>query len=85
MDKRQLEKNKLDLEYHKYTQILNAILIFATTGLLGFIGSFIFLVEEVGRLFIGLSISIIVLVFSYGLYRKIDKKLQDISKKMDKI
>lgn len=53
MDKKQIKKNKLDLEYNKNVQILNAVFIFLTTGILGFAGSFIFL-EDKNKLFLGL-------------------------------
>ena len=42
----QLKKNKLDLEYHKHSQLLNGTFIFATTGFIAFLGSFIWLKER---------------------------------------
>ncbi len=77
MDRKQLKKNKLDLEYHKYSQILNSLLIFSTTGLLAFLGSFVFL-ENKNKLALGLSISAIMLIIAIGTYKKINKKLESI-------
>lgn len=85
MDKKQIKKNKLDLEYHKYIQILNAVLIFLTTGLLGFIGSFIFLLEEKNKLFLGVAISVFILIIGYVTYRKTNKKLKEISREMENL
>jgi len=77
MDKKHIKKNKLDLEYNKHLQILNAVFIFLTTGILGFVGSFIFL-EEKDKLFLGISISIFILILGYEFYKKINKKLESI-------
>lgn len=41
MDKSELKKNRLDLEYHGEAQKANAFLILLTTGILAFIGTFI--------------------------------------------
>ncbi len=78
----QIKKNGLDLEYYRYAQLLNGVFIFATTGFIAFLGSFIWLKE---RLFIGLIVSFLILVSSYILYKKIDKKLKEISKDIEKI
>ena len=78
----QLKKNKLDLEYHKYSQLLNGVFIFATTGFIAFLGSFIWLKE---RLFIGLIISVFILILSYIFYKKIDDKLKDVCDKITSI
>ena len=83
MDKR-TKKNKLDLEYHKYTQVLNAVFIFLTTGILGFIGSFIFL-EEKNKLLLGISISVFILIVGIGIYKIVNKKLTEILKEVEKI
>ncbi len=73
----QLKKNKLDLDHQKYSQLLNGIFIFATTGLIAFIGSFIWLKDK-NALFIGISISSLILIFSYLSYKKIDAELERI-------
>ena len=41
MDKKESEKNILDLEYKKQLQILNVLLIFGSTGVLAFVGTFL--------------------------------------------
>lgn len=85
IDKKEIKKNKLDLEYHKNTQILNAVLIFLTTGLLGFIGSFVFLLEEKNKLFLGISLSVFILIVGYVIYRKTNKKLEEILEEVERI
>lgn len=81
---KQIKKNKLDLEYHKYTQILNAVFIFLTTGILGFIGSFIFL-GETNKLLLGIVISAIIIIIGFLIYRKVNKKLEEILREVEKI
>jgi len=81
MDKGQLRKNKLDLEYNKYIQMLNGIFIFATTGLLGFIGSFIW-TDNSKKLLIGTSASALVVIASLLFYKKINYKLENISEQV---
>lgn len=81
---KQLKKNKLDLEYHKNTQILNAVFIFLTTGILGFMGSFIFLGER-NKLLLGMGISSIIIILGFFIYKKINKKLEYILKEIEKI
>lgn len=81
---KQVKKNKLDLEYRKYTQILNAVFIFLTTGILGFIGSFIFL-EEKNKLLLGIGISVFILIVGIGIYKIVNKKLEEILKEVEKI
>lgn len=46
MDKRQIRKNILDLEYHRLTQLLNSILILTITSALGFLGTYTFLLND---------------------------------------
>ncbi|MBI2507324.1 hypothetical protein HYV89_00030 [Candidatus Woesearchaeota archaeon] len=78
MDKGQLKKNKLDLEYQKYLQMINGVLIFATTGLLGFIGSFV-LTDSPKKLLIGTFASFIVIICSVLFYKRINYHLANIS------
>jgi len=84
MNEKQIKKNKLDLEYNKYTQILNAVFIFLTTGILGFIGSFIF-IENRDKLFLGIGISVFVLIIGYVIYKRTDNKLRSIIREVEKI
>ena len=80
----QIKKNKLDLEHNKYTQILNAVFIFLTTGILSFAGSFIFL-EDKNKLAIGVSISVLLLIVGYAIYKKINSKLNKIIKEIENL
>lgn len=73
--KKAIKKNKLDLEYHKYIQIFNSFYILLTTGVLGFIGSFIFL-DEGNKLFIGFGISALVVIIGIISIKRINKKLE---------
>ena len=82
INKKSLKKNKLDLEYHKYTQLLNGTFIFATTGLLGFIASFIWTPT---KLVVGLIISLIILILSYYSYIKVNKKLNLIIQEIENL
>ncbi len=83
MDRRTLiEKNRLDLAYHRNAQLVNAILIFGTTGVLTFVGTFIWKPELLKE---GLLVTIIILVVAFILYTKLDAKLKSISEQMDKL
>ena len=85
MNKKEIEKNKLDLEYQKLIQVLNSILIVIVTGILGFLGSFTFLLEDRSKLTIGLIISTLILIVVYGIIRKINIRLELIIEKIDKL
>jgi len=61
MNKRQVRKNILDLEYHRLTQILNSILILTITSALGFLGSYNFLLNDKNKFVAGLIISTLIL------------------------
>jgi hypothetical protein len=58
------------------------LLIFATTGVLAFVGTFIWNIERIKT---GIIISIIILSVSAFLYYKIDSELEDIVKKLDNL
>ena len=58
--------------------MLNGIFIFATTGLLGFIGSFIWS-NNSDRLLAGTSASVLVVIVAVLFYKKINYKLDKIS------
>lgn len=83
MNKSEIEKNKLDLEYQKLTQILGSVLTISLTGIFGIYGSFTLLSQN--QLNIGLSISAIILVISIGVIKKINKKLEIILEDLDKL
>ena len=82
MDKKQIEKNILDLEYRKLTQILCSVLTISAAGILGIYGSFTLLNQN--QLKIGLSISAIILVISIGVIKKINGKLKFLIEDLDK-
>jgi len=84
MNKQDIKKNKLDLEYQKNIQLLNAIFIFLTTGLAGFVGSFIFL-EDRTKLLVGTSISALILISGYFVYQRVNKRLEDILNQIGKL
>ena len=77
MDKTQLRKNRLDLEYHGEAQKANAFLILATTGCLAFFGTFIWL-DKTKFFAIGIIITISVLGLAYAFYRKTNQRMKQI-------
>ena len=84
MDKREIKKNKLDLEYQKNSLILNGMLIFLTSGVFGFIASLIYL-EDKYKLLIGLVLSSVTLIIIYVFIRKVDYRMNDILGEIDRI
>lgn len=84
MNSEQIKKNKLDLEYHKYSQMLNAVFILLTTGVLGFLGSLIILNDK-NKLFLGLGISAFVFIIGLSLLMRINDKLNEILNKTDNL
>ncbi|MEK6883842.1 MAG: hypothetical protein AABY22_29705 [Nanoarchaeota archaeon] len=77
MNKKELEKNILDLKYQFQMQKINASLIMLTIGILSFVGTFIWYSE---RLIFGISISIIVTLLSLFFYKTTKKQLIRIVK-----
>ena len=67
MDKVELRKNKLDLQYSFELQKVNIFLGMITSGVLGFIGTFVWLKSY---LWIGVLFTIIVIIIGFGLYRR---------------
>ena len=83
MDRKiQIEKNVLDLEYHRQSQLINAIVIFGTTGLISFIGTFIWKRE---LLFQGALIAAFVVAVCFLSYRNLDNNLKKISEKLENL
>ncbi|HLC55305.1 MAG TPA: hypothetical protein VJJ75_02095 [Candidatus Nanoarchaeia archaeon] len=76
MKKTEIEKNCLDLEYKKQLQIMNAVIILATTGIISFIGTFIW---NKDLLLLGAAISFAILVVCRIIYANINRKLQEIA------
>ena len=85
MDRKQIEKNILDLKYHQLTQVLNSILILTITSILGFLGSYTFLLNDKDKLAVGLIISTLILIIIYGIVIKINQELDSIIKKIEKL
>ncbi|MEK6948072.1 MAG: hypothetical protein AABX19_02400 [Nanoarchaeota archaeon] len=77
MDKQELTKNKLDLEYHSESQKMNAILVLITTGILGFVGSFIWLLNKDYFVY-GRILTFFILIISYISYRKVCRRMKSI-------
>ena len=84
MDKKQLKKNKLDLEYHGESQKRNALLILLTTGSLAFIGSFIWL-RETTTFILGLVIILVISLISSWYYYKSTKRMEIILEEIEHI
>lgn len=82
MDKQQLIKNRLDLEYHGEAQKTNAYLILLTTGILGFLGTFIWLKEN--KVF-GFVVTILILVIGGFLYKRSNDRMKEILEEIEKI
>ena len=82
VDKIYIEKNKLDLEYHKQTQLLNGVMIFATTGVLSFLGTFVW---NRDFLLVGAIITGAILFACIIWYNKINRNLKDISEQMGRL
>lgn len=83
MDRQELKKNRLDLEFHSESQKANAVLILLTTGVLGFIGNFVFLK---GTSFI-LGIYVISFISSFGayFYYRISRRMKTILNKIESL
>ena len=77
--KSKFEKNRLDLAYRKQLTYLNAIVLLATTGILYFIGTFIW---NKDYLIYGFLLMIIIWVIAYFFFKKIDKNIKNISGKI---
>lgn len=75
MDKIGLRKNRLDLEYNGETQKANAFLILLTTGVLSFIGTFIWLKEN--KLY-GIIITALIIVIGSLFYWRSYRRMKEI-------
>ena len=82
MDKKQLEKNALDLAYHKQLNYLNAVLVVGTLGILSFIGTFIW-----NRTYFkqGLILTIVIILICFMIHKKVDRNTKEISKRIRKL
>lgn len=76
MEEKQLIKNALDLEYQGESQRLNTYLALLTTGILGFIGTFIWL--KSAFIIFGLFIASLISFLGILLYRKSSRRMNGI-------
>lgn len=84
MDKKQLRKNRLDLEYHGSAQQANAFLILLTTGMLGFLGTFVW-VGETRLLYVGSIITVAVSGVGAYFYFKSHHRMKEILNEIERI
>lgn len=82
--KKQLKKNRLDLEFHGESQKINAYLILLTTGLLAFLGTFLWLKDSI-LFYYGIAITFTIAVTFIWLYVKSRKKMDEILAKIEKL
>jgi len=82
MDKVDFKKNILDLRYQEQLQQLNAVLIFISVGVLGFVGSFIW---QPDYLALGFVLSVIIVSIGYLLYQKTKNRMNEIISEIEKI
>ena len=84
MDKLTLRKNRLDLEYHGESQKVNAILILLTTGILAFIGNFIFLRDN-QLFYFGAFFTSIIFIISLITYKKKIRRMNNILNEVENL
>lgn len=77
MSRKDLVKNRLDLEYHSESLKASIYLILLTIGFLSFIGSFLFLRDN-KLLISGLIITLSIFIFALIIYRKTSKRMREI-------
>ncbi len=81
MDKKEIQKNVLDLKHQMELQKIHASLTTLTVGILAFLGTFIWYID---RFFFGIAISSIVilvsLIFYFTAKIKINRIILDIEK-----
>ena len=75
MDKTELKKNRLDLQYSFELQKVNIFLGMVISGVLGFIGTFVWLRNY---LWIGVLFTIIIITIGLGFYKKTIKNMTKI-------
>jgi len=84
MEKVQLRKNRLDLEYHGETQKINAYLILLTTGVLGFVGTFIWL-KDGEAFYAGIIITFLVVVIGSLFYWRSSQRMNEILREIENL
>ena len=76
------KKNRLDLEYHSESQQANVFLVLLTTGILAFVGTFLWSLKMI-VLYYGAGILAAVSMFGLFFYRKSTKRMKEILKEID--
>lgn len=75
MDKKELEKNILDLKYQFQMKKMKISLTMLTVGFLSFLGTFIWYGE---RLVFGIAVSVVIILISSIFYFRTKKQLRNI-------
>ena len=84
MEKAQLRKNRLDLEFHGESQKTNAYLILLTTGVLGFVGTFIWL-KDGEAFYAGIIITFLVVVIGSLFYWRSSQRMNEILREIENL
>ena len=84
MNKKELIKNKYDLEYHGESSKANVYLTLSTLGVSGFIGTFLFLKNNEGFI-LGLILTFIIFILGIIMYRKKSKRMTEILSEIENI
>ena len=82
LTKKEIEKNKIDLLYQERLQKINAFYIGATTGVIGFAGTFIWFPEKI---FFGGAVSFLLFVIFIYLISSTRKEMGQILSEMDSL
>lgn len=82
MDKKVIEKNRLDLAYKRNLQLSNTVLLIGIGTFVAYLAAFIL---NQDKLFEYTFLLVIVGIITYFLYNKIDDKLKEISNKIKNI
>ena len=84
IDKTEAKKNSLNLEFHAESQKSNALLILLTTGILTFIGTFIWLRDN--TLFgYGIVITLVIFILSAIFYYRTISRMKEILNEVENI
>jgi len=82
MDKKEIEKNRLDLAYQRKLQLVNVVLF---VGLGAIITYFAALISDLGKIYQYTILLIVLTVFIYIFYSKFDADLKNISNQIGQL
>ena len=82
MDKKEIEKNRLDLAYRRQLHFLNFILLIGVGSIISLVISLVVNFENWFRYAIAF---VVVAVITFIIYNRIDENLQKISNKIQKL